>query len=83
MRLGDKALFKDQKKLTKMLNLRLNGYSIRSLAVIYGCDRTSIKAQCQKYDIAPVYDTYSIVRILAPLLPKVDYVDRRVDLKVR
>ena len=72
MRKNDKAIFKDKNKLTIKLNLRLNGYSVESLATIYGCDRTSISNQCDKYDIVPVDKVYGIERFFRKIIPKED-----------
>lgn len=71
MRKNDKAIFKDKDKLTIMLNLRLNGYTVDSLALLYKCDKKAIKYQCRKYDIAPVGQVCGIEKLIHLILPKV------------
>ncbi len=41
-----------------MLNLRLNGFSVETLGIIFNCDHTSVGDQCRKYGIVPVVSVY-------------------------
>ena len=81
MQLGNKKIFRDKKLLTQMLNLRLNGLALSSLAWLFACDRDSITKQCQKYGIEPhhVYsrvmldeegEVIMVERIVSAVLPK-------------
>ncbi len=65
--------FKDRLKLTEMLNLRLNGYSVYSLGYLYNCNRKSIEFQCNKYDVVPVDQVYRIERLVAKFFPQPEY----------
>jgi hypothetical protein len=57
-------VFKDKTKLYEMVNLRVNGWSLQSLAFLYECDWTSIEHQCRKYQIEPAEDVFKITNIL-------------------
>lgn len=70
---GQKTIFKDNKKLVQMLNLRRCGYSTTFLAAIYGCDHTSILFQCNKFNVEPMNDVYSLEQILRQILPTFKY----------
>ena len=63
MRTGDTKLFLDKSRLYMMVNLRINGFALTTLAKIFGCDVSSIRHQCKKYEIYPVEDTYNMERI--------------------
>ena len=39
-------IFKDDNKLREMLSLRQNGWTLKSLAIIYGVDHSSIYKWC-------------------------------------
>lgn len=70
MKQGDKKLFLDRDKLTQMINLRRNGLTVTTLAIMFGCDYSSIRAQCDKYGIVPRVDViYGIERIIAQIIP--------------
>lgn len=70
MRLGDKKIFQDKQKLYSLVNLRINGYAHTSLAVIFSCDISSIRAQCDKYGIIPQGEVYTIERLVKDILPQ-------------
>ena len=81
MKQGNKKLFLNKIILTQMLNLRLNGLALSSLAWIYNCDRDSISKQCAKYGIEPdhIYHKFAapaphqvflLERIVSQILPK-------------
>src|SRR5260221_11247967 len=71
MRQGDKKTFIQKNKLYAMLNLRLNGLAMSSLALLFGVDRSSIAYQCEKYQIGPQDDSiYTIERIISQIIPK-------------
>lgn len=71
MRKNDKKVFLNKEKLTEMLNLRINGYAIRSLATKYGVDTSSIRYQCDKYLINPMdEEVYDVGRIVSQVLPQ-------------
>jgi hypothetical protein len=46
-------LFQEPTKLFEMLDLRRAGFSFNFLADLYGCDRTSLRYQCRKYQVFP------------------------------
>ena len=66
---GKTKIFLNQAKLTKMLNLRRNGYSYNLLAIMFDCDRTSLSFQCDRYQIRPI-EVYNLKGIVAKFLPK-------------
>ena len=66
---GNTKLFLDKQKLYQMLNLRRNGLTITTLAIMFDCDHTSIQAQCDKYGIHPIDEVYGIERIIAQVIP--------------
>jgi hypothetical protein len=72
MRKNDKAIFNNRLELTKMLNLRINGYSIDSLSALFSCDPSSIRYHCNKYHIVPEYEVMGIYRILSNSFPVPD-----------
>ncbi len=66
---GNVKLFLDRTKLTRMINLRIIGYTEQSLATMFGCDRVSISQQLIKYNIIPLEQTYDFERITRAILP--------------
>lgn len=70
MEKGNKKIFLDKQKLYTMVNLRQVGLATTSLSVIYGVNRSSIENQCDKYDIHPVGETFTIERIVGEVLPQ-------------
>lgn len=56
-------IFYDKEKLCIMLNLRINGWAHSSLAILYGIDISSIRHQCDKYEVMPLEVVYTIERI--------------------
>lgn len=70
MRKNDKKIFLDKVKLTQLLNLRLNGFALTSLAYLFNCDVMSVWHQCKKYQIEPLEDVYTIERIIKAVIPK-------------
>lgn len=68
MRTGDKKIFIDQDKLYQLVNLRFGGYSISSLAYIFSCDPSSIRNQCDKYNVVPLEGVYTIERLASSIL---------------
>jgi hypothetical protein len=78
---GNKKLFLNHYKLTQMLSLRLMGFSIRSIAILYNCDHTTISAQCQKYHIKPekVYDFERLTRnIIKQKIGNIKIIDNEI-----
>lgn len=72
MRLNDTKIFQDKDKLLEMLNLRIDGCSISFLAAYYHCDKSSIRFQCDKYNVEPSDEkVYAVDRILVQTFPKV------------
>lgn len=69
MRKGDVKIFADRQKLFQMVNLRRIGWAETSLGMLFGCDRSSIKEQCQKYKINPLRNIYTIERIASKAMP--------------
>lgn len=51
MRKGDTRLFGDSVALTNVINLGLAGFSPHSLSIVFGCHRSSIENQFEKYHI--------------------------------
>lgn len=72
MRINDKKVFLDKEKLYQMINLRLNGIAVSSLALFFNVDRSSISYQCDKYLIEPNDEVYTLERIISKVLPKPD-----------
>lgn len=70
MRKNDRKIFLNKPLLYEMLNLRLSGWALTSLAFYYGCDFTSIKYQCIKYQVEPIEDVYTIERMIRQIIPK-------------
>lgn len=61
--------FADRNNLNIMLNLRLNGYSIRTLSLLFHCDKDSIEHHTIRYGIEPMTDTiFSLTSLLRSLL---------------
>lgn len=71
MRQHFKKVFANKENLYSMINLRRNGWGVTSLAVIFGCDWTSVRDQCQKYGILPLNGVYTIERIESKVLPTI------------
>lgn len=71
MRLHDRKIFLNKQKLWEMLNLRMNGYAISTLAIIYHCDMKAIRYQCDKYKITPPdNELYAVERIVSKTISK-------------
>ena len=70
MRKNDKKLFLNKESLYTMINLRINGFAISSLALLFNCDPSSIRNQCDRYEIVPLDDIYTIERIIHKTFPK-------------
>ena len=68
MRKNDKKIFLDKAKLYQMVNLRLNGLSLTSLGYLFNCNLKSIEYQCDKYNVKPIDDTYTIERLVSKIL---------------
>lgn len=69
MRKNDKKIFLDKPTLYRMLNLRKTGLTVTTLAFMFNCDYSSIRAQCDKYGIVPHDEIYGIERIIAQIIP--------------
>lgn len=79
MRKNDKKIFLDKPTLYRMLNLRKTGLTVTTLAIMFNCDYSSIRAQCDKYGIEPLEEVwperitggmvYGIERIIAEIIP--------------
>lgn len=78
MRLNDKKIFLDKSKLYEMLNLRRSGYALTTLAIMYDCDISSIRYQCDKFYVQPIDETYTLERIISQVLPKPEPVTYKV-----
>lgn len=53
-----------------MLELRMSGYAIKTLAGMYGCDPSSIRHQCDKYGIEPpLHEVYAVDRVVMSAIP--------------
>ncbi len=68
MRKGDSKLFRNKQVLCDMLTLRTYNWSFTSLALLFGCDRTSIEDQCKKYGAIPGGEVYTIERIVRDVI---------------
>lgn len=61
--------FSNRNSLNIMLNLRLNGYSVRTLSLLFHCEKKAIRYQLQKYAIEPQEESiYGIEKVLNPIL---------------
>ena len=49
---------KNPELLFEMLMLRKAGWTFVALSDLYGCDRTSLRYQCRKYQIFPIKTVY-------------------------
>ncbi len=68
-------IFENRDRLTKMLELRQNGWTYTSLALIYGVDHSSIYHQCKKFHVekkeGPIdFSIRSLLRELEIRVPK-------------
>ena len=70
MRTGDTKIFLHKPTLYRMLNLRKTGLTVTTLAWMFNCDYSSIRAQCDKYSIVPMDEVYGIERIIAQIIPQ-------------
>lgn len=61
-------LFYDKQKLYTLVNLRRNGYAYTSLALIFKCDVSSVRHQCDKYMVVPEEEIYTIERIATEVI---------------
>lgn len=80
MRNGDSKLFLNKPKLSQMLELRLNGYALTSLAILFNCDRSSIAYQCDKFHARPLDQVVTFERILKQVLPKKEIIRHNVTI---
>ena len=63
-------IFRDRKTLDRLVNLRINGYAVSTLSIMFKCDKHSIRDQLDKYHIEPWTQIYSIERIVSEVLPE-------------
>lgn len=68
MKQGDHKIFLDKEKLYLMVNYRINGFSIFTLAEMFQCDTSSVRYQLDKYEIRPPKEVYTLERIIAPII---------------
>jgi len=69
VRKGDNKIFNDKKRLYGLVELRRAGWSISTLSILFNCDRTSIRLQCDKYGIIPwSRENYPIKNIIIPII---------------
>lgn len=61
-------IFYNKPLLYRLVNLRINGYAYSSLAGIFGVDISSVRHQCDKYELMPVEDIYTIERLITHVL---------------
>ena len=71
MQIGNRKLFIDKALLSRMLNLRRNGYSIQTLAIMFNCHFTSIDFECQKYHIEPLTEVIGLERLISDVIAQV------------
>lgn len=71
MKPGGRKVFDDRQALYVAINLRRIGWSSASIALIFGCDRTSVEHQMRKFGIIPETEVvYSIEKLLAQMVPE-------------
>lgn len=64
-------VFVDKQKLYEMALLRRMGWTFTALAILYNCDRTSVRDQCRKYCIFPLgEEVFNPERIVTRILVK-------------
>lgn len=68
MRKGDKTIFSDKDKLLQLIALRRAGYATTTLAIIFGADRSSIDYHCQRFNLKPDRQVYTIERIISDVV---------------
>lgn len=56
MQRGRGFIFENKRNLYLLLNFRLNGYTIDSLALIFHCDKKAIRYHCEKNEYFPLTD---------------------------
>lgn len=64
MKHGNRKLFLNRTKLHIMLNLRRCGFSLVSLAQMFGCDHKATFFQCEKYGVYPLDVPLSMDRLV-------------------
>lgn len=69
-------VFKDRTKLIKMLHMRRCGWTMESLAVIFGVDHSSIYKACKIHNVHPMTGLVSID--LSSLIMLTGYQPRKV-----
>lgn len=69
---GDKKVFTNKERLYLLVNYRLNGFAISTLASIFGVDKSSIRHQLHKFGIPKPKrgDVYAVEFIIAPIIRK-------------
>ncbi len=67
---GTHKVLHNKAKLYQMLNLRLMGFSLTSLAAIYGVDWTSIRHHTRYYQIPRPINTINLFAIVSQAIPK-------------
>lgn len=56
--------FSDRDLLIEAVNLRINGWALSSLALLYTVDKSSLRGQFKKYRVRPKTDVYIVERIV-------------------
>lgn len=68
MREGDIKLFASKPLLYQVVNLRLNGYATKSMAILFHCHRSSIESQLERYGVVYKGVVFTIERITSDVL---------------
>lgn len=69
---GDKKVFLDKEKLYLLINYRLSGFAISTLATIFSVDKSSVRYQLHRFSIPrpPKTNVYSVEFIVSPIISK-------------
>lgn len=70
MKTGNHKVLHDKMALQQMLNLRLLGLSLTSLAALYGVDWTSIRHHTRSYKLPKPKAPINLLAIIGQALPK-------------
>lgn len=81
MRLHDKLVFVDKKKLDKMLTMRRSGWGYVNLGFMFGTDYSTIYYQCKKAGVKA--EATHILKIDNIIKNVIAYPNTKITLKVR
>lgn len=70
MKQGNVKRFLDKERLEQMIKLRRKGYAIKSLALMFDVDTSTIRFHLHKYYITNPEEVFNIQRIVEKILPE-------------